>query len=69
MTATRQPLRDGHGRAMFSCTECRAPLTSDDLFDLGLRMPEPDEDRDEYCDSQLIDALSHTDCLRARRAG
>jgi hypothetical protein len=54
---------------MFTCSECGTPLTDDDFFDLGLRMPEPGEGRDDYCESELLDSVRHASCLRARRAG
>ncbi|MEX2246518.1 MAG: hypothetical protein WEC75_07505 [Dehalococcoidia bacterium] len=64
------PVHDFKGRIMFVCVTCREPLTYDDFFQLGLRMPETDETRDDYCDAELLDNLAHAACLRAgARAG
>ncbi len=64
-----RPVLDRQGQTMFRCAACGLPLTEDDFFDLGLRLPEPGESRSEYCENELIDVLHHADCLRAKRAG
>jgi hypothetical protein len=69
MTSTSSPVLDQHGRVMFSCRSCGAPITTDDFFEWCLRLPEPGETRDDYCDAELIDAAEHIECLRAARAG
>jgi len=69
MSSASSPILDRHGRIMFNCRACGAPITSDDFFDLGLRLPEPGESKDDFCDRELIDAIEHMDCLRAARAG
>lgn len=47
------------------CRECGADLAEADLADLGLRLPEPGEPAEEYCDSVMIDPaeLRHLGCL------
>ena len=62
-------VRDGHGRPMFFCPDCGSALTSDDVADHGLRLPDAGETRDEYFEAELLDSLGHISCLRARRAG
>lgn len=62
MTALSEALRDGRGRPMFVCSTCARALTGDDVIAQGLRLPEPDESRDDYFEAELIDALDHLDC-------
>jgi hypothetical protein len=69
MTLTADILRDRYGRPLLICPDCRFPLTSSDIFEQGLRMPEPGETREEYCEAELLDELTHMSCLRARRTG
>ena len=69
MTTASNPIVDRKGRAMFHCTRCGAPVTSDDFFDLGIRLPDADEDLDDYREAELIDSVDHVDCNRARQAG
>ena len=70
MTTTKgETIIDHHGRIMFYCGSCGTPLTADDFFDLGLRLPDYGEERDDYCQAELIDKISHIDCLRAARTG
>lgn len=64
-----QPLLDRYGRPMFICRACGEPMTSDDLFRLGLRLPDYGETREEYCDAELIDEVEHESCGRRARAG
>jgi hypothetical protein len=47
---------------MFVCSTCARALTGDDVIAQGLRLPEPDESRDDYFEAELIDALDHLDC-------
>ncbi|HEY8172358.1 MAG TPA: hypothetical protein VIH21_04660 [Dehalococcoidia bacterium] len=63
------PITDEHGRAMFHCAVCRRPLTNDDFFELGLRLPDRFETAGDYFDAELIDELEHPECTHARRAG
>lgn len=58
---------DTAGRPMFYCTGCGSPLTHDDFFDLGMRLPDAGESREDYCDAELIDAVVHLRCLRAAK--
>ncbi len=67
--STAAPVLDRHGRAMFACIRCGAPITHDDFFELGLRLPHPDEDRDDYTEAELIDDLTHIAYASAQRAG
>lgn len=69
MSTSSGPVVDFQGRTMFFCSACAAPITYDDFFDMGLRLPDPRESKDDYCESQLIDTIEHVDCLRAARAG
>jgi hypothetical protein len=59
---------DHHGRVMFLCGACGAPITKGDLFELGLRLPEPGESKDDYCEAELIDTITHVGCVRTSRA-
>jgi hypothetical protein len=62
-------LVDQHGRVMFHCAVCQRPLTVDDFYELGLRLPDRWETTVDYCDAELIDTLEHVACLRSKRAG
>lgn len=66
---TTSPIADQHGRVMFYCSRCKQPMTIEDFFDLGLRLPDRWETASDYCDAELIDSFEHPDCLRAERAG
>jgi hypothetical protein len=68
-SSTRDAVVDYRGRIMFYCGVCGSPITKDDFFNLGLRFPEPDESKDDYCESELVDSVTHPACLRASRAG
>ncbi len=68
MTPAAGVIVDWHGRTMFFCSRCGRPMTKDDFFDLGLRVPEAGESREDYCDTELIDAVTHLRCLRSARA-
>jgi hypothetical protein len=67
--AAEDTVTDFRGHVMFHCGICRQPLTKDDFFDMSLRLPHHGESRDDYCEAELIDEMSHTACLRAARAG
>lgn len=69
MTSSSSPVLDSHGRVMFQCRSCGGAVSTDDLFEIGLRLPEPGESADEYCDAELIDGVDHIDCRLAARAG
>jgi hypothetical protein len=60
---------DRLGRAVIVCARCASPLTHDDFFELGLRLPEPHETRDEYLDDELLDGVTHQGCSLSRQAG
>lgn len=60
---------DEHGAVMFACPTCGRPLTEDDFFDLGLRLPERGESRDDYRDAELLDEVSHLRCAGAAGVG
>ena len=66
---TQTPVRDYRGTVMFTCRDCGTSLSADDFFDLGMRLPDDGESRDEYCETELIDDARHLNCLRARQAG
>ena len=59
---------DADGSAMFLCRRCETPLTERDFFDLGMRMPERGESRDEYYDAELLDEIVHERCVSALQA-
>lgn len=60
---------DRNGRVMFVCSLCSGPVTTDDFFELGLRLPDDGESQDDYFSAELLDDLSHVDCNRAKAAG
>lgn len=68
MTRFPDPILDFHGRIMFYCASCGVPLTADDFFELGMRLPDHGETHDDYFEAELLERLSHVDCLRAARA-
>lgn len=53
-------------RPMFVCAVCGRALTRDDIFELGLRLPEPGETREEYAETDLVDAVEHIACAESR---
>ena len=59
-----QPMLDRQGRPCFLCGVCRAALSASDVAELGLRVPDPDETIEEYCDAELLDPqeLDHPRC-------
>ncbi len=61
------PVVDFRGTIMFHCSYCSAPLSEDDFIELGVRMPDPSESREDYCDAELIDSLQHASCTRSNR--
>ena len=63
------PLLDRQGQPRFKCGVCRATLSASDVAELGLRIPDPDETIEEYCDAELLDPqeLYHPRC-REREA-
>jgi hypothetical protein len=60
---------DAQGHPFFRCRVCGAPITESDFGDLGLRVPEHGETRDEYCDAELIDDIAHKGCVGASGRG
>ena len=64
-----QPITDAAGRPMFLCRRCGGPLTADDFFELGMRLPDHGESREDYCDAELLDYIDHPACVQAARAG
>ncbi|MCH7812087.1 MAG: hypothetical protein IH958_05610 [Chloroflexi bacterium] len=58
-------LSETSGDLLMFCRECGTDLSEADLADLGLRLPEPGEPAEEYCDSVMIDPaeLRHLGCL------
>ncbi|MDE3095861.1 MAG: hypothetical protein KGK07_07655 [Chloroflexota bacterium] len=59
---TREVVLGPDGQPMFTCARCGAPLTKDDFFDLGLRLPDAGERREDYADAELIDTVRHAMC-------
>ena len=60
-----KPLVDHAGMPMFACARCGAPLTDDDFFELGLRLPERGESALDYFDAELLDELQHPRCTQS----
>ena len=69
MTTARNAILDRNGCVMFVCSQCGQPVTTDDFFELGLRLPDDGETQDDYFSAELLDDLSHVDCARARCTG
>lgn len=69
MPRTTNAILDRDGTPIFVCANCGGPITTDDLFDLGLRVPDDGESRDDYFAAELLDSLSHVDCGRGARTG
>jgi hypothetical protein len=69
MPTSTTTIVDDRGRVMFRCDRCCGAMSLDDLFELGLRIPERGESADEYRDAELIDRLDHVGCARAMTAG
>ncbi len=69
MTIAQDAVRDGGGHVMFHCSRCRKPMTADDIFELGMRLPDDGESRDDYLAAELLDEVNHADCARAERRG
>ena len=60
-------VRDQRGTPLFRCSLCGAPLTLVDFGRQALRCPESGEIPQDYLDTELIDELSHYDCVRPAR--
>ena len=69
MTIARNAILDRNGRVMYFCSRCHQPVTTDDFFELGLRLPDDGETQDDYYSAELLDDLRHVDCSRAQQAG
>lgn len=63
---TNEVLLGPDKRPMFVCASCRRALTTDDIFELGLRSPEPGETWEQYAETELIDAIEHVSCAESR---
>lgn len=59
-------IADAQGQPLFRCSVCGTPMTAHDFADLGLRLPEYGETREEYCEAELIDDVAHKGCVEAR---
>ena len=60
-------VQDRRGAPLFRCSLCGAPLTVVDFGRQALRYPESGETAQDYLDAELIDELSHYDCVSAAR--
>jgi hypothetical protein len=60
-------VRDQRGSPLFRCSLCGAPLTVVDFGRQALRCPESGETAQDYLDAEVIDELSHYDCVSAAR--
>lgn len=63
VSTTDNAVLDATGRTMFVCTRCGHPLTQEDFFALGMRLPEAGETRGEYCETELLDSVTHLACV------
>ena len=68
MTDVRNATPDRQ-RFTLTCSSCGLPITTDDLFDLELRTPDDGESQDDYFSAELLDDLTHANCIRAKGAG
>ncbi len=68
MTTSNELLLDHHGLVMFYCQDCMEPMTKDDIFELGMRLPDHGETRDDYVEAELVDVVRHLGCIRAAKA-
>jgi hypothetical protein len=59
---------DERGRPLFVCRVCRQPLTTDDFFYFGMRLPDEGESAEDYFEAELLDGIDHDACVRARRS-
>lgn len=64
---TNEALLGPDNRPMLVCAICCRGLTTDDVFELGLRLPEPGETWEEYAEKELIDSIEHVACAEGRR--
>lgn len=62
MNEGREIVRDPLGQVFMACAVCGGPLRKEDFWEAGLRLPENGEPAAEYCDAELVDALSHAAC-------
>jgi hypothetical protein len=62
-------LIDYRGRVMFVCPVCGGAIAKEDLYELGLRLPDYGESAEEYRDAELLDDLEHARCVRTARTG
>jgi len=63
------PLTDDRGDIMFRCAMCWEPMTQDDFFELGLRLPDQGEWAEDYREAELIDRIEHARCLPSQTPG
>jgi transcription initiation factor IIE alpha subunit len=68
MTTIDRPLLDYRGTVMFHCDRCGGAMSQNDLYELGLRLPDAGESRDDYRSAELIDDLTHAACILAHRS-
>ena len=68
MSQSGSPILDRRGQPLLRCSRCAGPITDNDVYDQGLRLPDPGESADEYIESELIDELHHVDCRGSLRA-
>ncbi len=69
MTIVRNAIIDHQGRVLFACSSCGEPITADDFFEMGLRLPDDGETQEDYFSAELLDDLSHASCAQEKRAG
>jgi hypothetical protein len=67
MSTDANPVLDRNGNVMFRCSDCGTPISDADILDLGMRLPDPGEDADDYLDAELIDCFRHERCVATVR--
>ena len=67
-TSSGTVIRDTHALPMFHCSRCGEAMTQEEFFALGMRLPDTGESRDDYCDTELLDAVTHLGCLESAHA-
>jgi hypothetical protein len=54
---------DYRGEPVLHCSTCGRALSVAEFFELGLRPLDSGESREEYCDAEVIDSVTHTACV------
>jgi hypothetical protein len=68
MSHIASPILDRQGRPLLACSRCKGPISEEDVFAQGLRLPDPGESADDYFEAELLDELHHVNCTVAQQA-